>query len=91
MTKFLRSGLFSVGVLSILFSLPPAPNAAEQKSAWDMTVGAAKKEGQVGIFLYQRDNIEAAVKAFEKRYPEIHVNTVATGFSRAKGRARFSK
>jgi len=78
----LRSGLFLAGLLLILFSLLPALYAAEQKSfrqeEWEKTVSAAKKEGRVGVFLYQRDNIEAAVKAFEKRYPEIQVDTVAT-------------
>ncbi|MGZ8479909.1 MAG: hypothetical protein ACXW6K_18190, partial [Candidatus Binatia bacterium] len=37
---------------------------------WPRTVEAAKKEGKVSVFLYQRENIEAAVKAFEKIYPE---------------------
>jgi iron(III) transport system substrate-binding protein len=41
-------------------------------------VAAAKKEGRVSIFLYQRENIEAAVKAFEKKYPEIQVVTAST-------------
>ena len=51
----------------------PGPGAE-----WERTVGAAKKEGKVSVFLYQRDNIEAAVKAFEKRYPEIQVTTAST-------------
>ena len=82
MSKCLRSGLFLVGVLLISSSLLPALSGAEQKPSWqeewEKTVSAAKREGKLGIFLYQRDNIEAAVKAFEKRYPEIQVNTVAT-------------
>ena len=81
MSTCLRSGLFLIGVLWILFSRLPALYGAEQKSwqeEWEKTVSAAKKEGKLAVFLYQRDNIEAAVKAFEKRYPEIQVNTVAT-------------
>lgn len=44
---------------------------------WEKTLQAAKKEGKVALFLFQRGNIEAAVKAFEKKYPEIQV-TVAS-------------
>jgi iron(III) transport system substrate-binding protein len=70
--------------VSILVELPiyaPAL-AAEVKAGveaeWGKLVEAAKKEGKVSIFLYQRDNVEAAVKSFEKRYPEIQVVTAAT-------------
>jgi ABC-type Fe3+ transport system substrate-binding protein len=54
--------------------------AAELKggSEWTRMVDAAKKEGKVGVFLYQRENIEAAVKAFEKSFPEIQVVTAST-------------
>lgn len=44
---------------------------------WEKTLQAAKKEGKVALFLFQRGNIEAAVKAFEKKYPDIQV-TVAS-------------
>lgn len=53
---------------------------AEVKSAggeWTKAVGAAKKEAKLGLFLYQRGNIEAVARAFEKQYPEIQV-TVAS-------------
>ena len=45
---------------------------------WVKLSTAAKKEGKVSVFLYQRENIEAAVKAFEKKYPEIQVITAST-------------
>jgi len=32
------------------------------ESDWQKTIEAAKKEGKIAVFLYQRDNIEAAVK-----------------------------
>jgi len=48
------------------------------KVEWERTEKAAKKEGKLSIFLFQRDNIETAVRAFEKKYPEIKVTTVAT-------------
>jgi iron(III) transport system substrate-binding protein len=44
---------------------------------WGKRVAAAKKEGKLSIFLFQRDNIEAAVKSFEKAFPEIQVSTAA--------------
>ena len=42
--------------------------AAEVKPAgetdWPKTVASAKNEGKVAVFLYQRENIEAAVKGY---------------------------
>src|SRR4249920_1067420 len=54
--------------------------AAESKTdaEWSRTLEAAKKEGKVSVFLYQRDNIETAIKVFEKRYPDIQVITAST-------------
>ena len=55
--------------------------AAEIKaneSEWLKVLDGAKKEGKLSVFLYQRENIEAAVKAFEKKYPEIGVTTAST-------------
>ena len=54
--------------------------AAESKvdAEWSRTLEAAKKEGKVSVFLYQRDNIETAIKVFEKRYPDIQVVTAST-------------
>lgn len=65
---------------SALFFLAPAvaPTAEGQREAeWAKTQAAAGKEGRVAVFLYQRVNIETAVKAFERRYPNIQV-TVAS-------------
>jgi iron(III) transport system substrate-binding protein len=50
----------------------------DRESEWNKTVAAAKKEGKLGVFLYQRDNIETAVKAFEKKFPEIQATTAST-------------
>jgi ABC-type Fe3+ transport system substrate-binding protein len=71
-------------LLVLLLGSAPLGNAlaAERKenwnTDWEKTVSGAKKEGRVALFLYQRDNIEAAVKAFEQRYPEIQVVTATT-------------
>lgn len=52
--------------------------AAPSEADWAKTVAAAKKEGKVAVFLYQREYIEAAVRAFEKNYPDIQIVTAAT-------------
>src|SRR5438034_694987 len=56
--------------------------AAEMKAAgeseWAKTVAAARKEGKLAVFLYQRENIDAAVKAFEKKFPDIQLITAST-------------
>jgi len=51
---------------------------AKSDAEWQRAVEAGKKDGKVAVFLYQRENIEAAVKLFEKRYPEIQVITAST-------------
>jgi iron(III) transport system substrate-binding protein len=48
------------------------------EAEWSQTVAAAKKEGKVSVFLYQRENIEATVRVFEKKFPEIQVVTAST-------------
>ena len=45
---------------------------------WMRAVSAAKKEGKVSIFLYHRDNIETAVRVFEKSFPDIQLVTAST-------------
>lgn len=65
-----------------LFFLAPAVAAtAEAQGRWEeewaKTLAAAKKEGKLAVFLYQRGNIEVAVKAFEKKYPGIQVTTAS--------------
>ncbi|MBM4261421.1 MAG: extracellular solute-binding protein [Deltaproteobacteria bacterium] len=76
----LRRALSTLAAAFLLFLVTPWAEAAEAKSdaEWARTLEAAKKEGKVSVFLYQRENIEAAVKAFERKYPEIQVVTAAT-------------
>ena len=66
--------------LSLYPFLPDAVRGAELKSdsEWQRAVEAAKKESKVGVFLYQRENIEAAVRVFEKKFPEIQVISAST-------------
>lgn len=69
----LASALFFLA----LVVAPAAEAQGQRETEWAKTVAAARKEGRLALFLYQRGNIEAAVKAFEKKYPEIQV-TVAS-------------
>jgi ABC-type Fe3+ transport system substrate-binding protein len=66
-------------LLFALLAKPSAAVGAETKGAgeWAKTVAAAKKESKLSVFLFQRDNIEAAVKNFEKAFPEIQVLTAS--------------
>jgi iron(III) transport system substrate-binding protein len=70
----------------LLFNLSLHPfltdvvRSAELRSdgEWQRTVEAAKKEGKVSVFLYQRENIEAAVRVFEKKFADIQVVSAST-------------
>ena len=79
--KKIRCAFFAVALIFFgLVSATPlrAASVSGAEAEWARTVEAAKKEGKVSVFLYQRENIEAAVKAFEKKYPEIQVITAST-------------
>lgn len=79
MNRRLVRWLILASTLSFL-ALTVAPAAAAQgqrEAEWAKTLAAARKEGRLAVFLYQRGNIEAAVKAFEKKYPEIPVTTAS--------------
>jgi iron(III) transport system substrate-binding protein len=79
-TAQIRCMIFTVLVVghSVPFSLARAASSPGADAEWTRTVEGAKKEGKVGVFLYQRENIEAAVKVFEKKYPYIQVITAST-------------
>ena len=66
--------------LSLHLFLTDSGHGAESKSdsEWQRTVEAARKEGKVSVFLYQRENIEATVRVFEKKFTEIQVVTAST-------------
>jgi iron(III) transport system substrate-binding protein len=63
--------------LFFLSSIYAAEPRKGWESEWEKTVEAAKKEGQVSIYFWQGGQLEKAILAFEKKYPEIRVN--ATG------------
>ncbi|MGH7844956.1 MAG: extracellular solute-binding protein [Candidatus Binatia bacterium] len=74
---------FRFATISLAISLSSLAllHAAEPKkgweSEWEKTVEAARKEGQVSVYFWQGGQLEKAIQAFEKKYPEIKVN--ATG------------
>ena len=45
---------------------------------WDQSREAAKKEGKVVVYFWQGGNLEKAILAFNKRYPDIPVNAVGS-------------
>ena len=77
-----RLAILVFGLISVELAAPSMTLAAETKTSseaeWAQTIAAAKKEAKVGVFLYQRENIEAAVKVFEKKFPDIQVVTAST-------------
>ncbi|HEY5599796.1 MAG TPA: hypothetical protein VIK48_03820, partial [Candidatus Manganitrophaceae bacterium] len=68
----------AVMVFGLAAAVAPRAKAAEPGAEWQKTVEAAKKEGQLAVFLFLRENIETAVRAFGKKYPEIQITTIAT-------------
>jgi len=79
--KKIRRIFFAVAVSFFGFHRAAPLHAASVSNAdaeWVRTLEAAKKEGKVSVFLYQRDNVEAAVKAFEKKFPEIQMTVAST-------------
>jgi iron(III) transport system substrate-binding protein len=77
-----RLAVLVFGFILVELAAPSMMLAAETKTSseaeWVQTIAAAKKEAKVGVFLYQRENIEAAVKVFEKKFPDIQVVTAST-------------
>jgi len=60
--------------------------AASSEAEWAKTVAAAKKEGRVGVFLYHRENIETAIRVFEKAFPDIQLVTASTSAAETEPR-----
>ena len=64
-TTFSRLAVLAFVFIFVDLPAPSTTLAAEAKASgeaeWTQTIAAAKKEGKVGVFLYRRENIEAAV------------------------------
>lgn len=79
MKLFFRLGVVT-GALALTALFLPLVYGAEQRKGWEAdwekTVAAAKKEGQLSVYFWQGGNLEKALQAFEKKFPEIKLNTV---------------
>ena len=64
----------SIGVIvSSWFFLTTVPAQSNWKDEWEKVVQAAKKEGQVSIYIY---HFEPVLEAFKKAYPQIKVVSI---------------
>lgn len=70
-----RDELNSIVFGSSLSEASAAVPAANWQSEWEGTVEAAKKEGQVAVYL--KVGYDLVFGAFQKKYPEIKVNSIA--------------
>lgn len=72
--------IFSTGLV-IFLAGTAALQAAEARPAgnpeWEKTVQAAQKEGQLAVYMWRLESLDRTVQAFQKKYPEIRVTTVA--------------
>jgi iron(III) transport system substrate-binding protein len=69
-TKYLAAAFTYYTFLCVV----PAAFAQDWKKEWEATLAAAKKEGQLTIYIYR---YERMLDAFKKEYPEIKVVSVA--------------
>ncbi len=71
----------SVAALLLLSITTGGPvGAGEAKPSWqaqwEETLRAARKEGALSIYFWQGGNLEKAIQAFQKKYPEIRLTMV---------------
>ena len=66
----------SLAVLSGAASAHAGEVKAAWQVEWERTQVAAKREGRVVVYFWQGGNLEKALKAFQRKYPEIGLNTV---------------
>lgn len=72
-----KSGKIRIACASALLLLGLVAHAAAQsdwKKDWEQTLAAAKKEGQVTVYIYR---FERVLEEFKKDYPDIKVVSVA--------------
>lgn len=75
-----RQTIFNaVGVAALLGAA--AAWAGESGTAfpaeWEHTLRAAQKEGKLAVYMWRLESLDKTIQAFQKRYPEIRVTTVA--------------
>jgi len=63
-----------VGLLFLCFAAQAGAAQLDWKADWDQTVAAAKKEGQVTVYIYRYERL---LQEFKREFPGINVVTVA--------------
>ena len=76
----LRRAFLAVSLIATvpITSIARAASASNPDAEWSRSIEAAKKEGKVSVFLYHRQNVETAVRVFEKSFPDIQFVTAST-------------
>jgi iron(III) transport system substrate-binding protein len=72
----LMSALLALVLALTEVQLEAADARPEWQFEWDKTVEAAKREGKLSVYFWQGGNLEKAILAFQKKFPEIQVTTV---------------
>ncbi|HEY1372861.1 MAG TPA: hypothetical protein VGH50_10370 [Candidatus Binatia bacterium] len=67
----------AAALLALALVTPGVAGAAEQSSEWDRTVQAAKKEGQVTVYVHSTYAPALESGAFQKAFPDIKLVTVS--------------
>src|SRR5687767_1546398 len=75
MAKF-KTSCVTVLLLALLLAMVPGSSRAaqvERKKDWEQTLAAARKEGQVTVYIYR---YEALLQDFKREFPGINVVSV---------------
>ena len=77
MSAFHRFGMLSLflWLATLITEANAAAPAANWQAEWEKAVAAAKKEGQVAVYL--KVGYDGMFNAFQKKYPEIKVISIA--------------
>jgi iron(III) transport system substrate-binding protein len=81
MKQILKRQILDIALLLLaLFLKVVLVQAGEAKPVWQVewekTVEEAQKEGRVVVYFWQGGNLEKAVQAFQKKYPDIRLATI---------------
>jgi len=55
----------------------PQGGEPSRTAEWDRTIRAAQKEGQLAVYMWRLESLDKTVQAFQKKYPEIRITSVA--------------
>jgi ABC-type glycerol-3-phosphate transport system substrate-binding protein len=71
--RIMSVGSLSAGLLLVLVSTHANAAQADWKKDWEQTLAAARKEGQVTVYIYR---YEALLQDFKREFPGINVVSV---------------